>query len=121
MVNSELSPVSLPHGRIPLQQTYVPVAIVLKKPILPSETGFISNFFFNNLICARTDSNQFYILNIIYFTNKTFIFYGKSFYFKHRSVHMSIPNSQSIPSPHPSPIATINPFPESVSVFTVCK
>ena len=37
-------------------------------------------------------------------------------HFKYSSVYMSIPNSLTIPSPHPSPLVTISSFSKSVSL-----
>ena len=37
-------------------------------------------------------------------------------YFKYSSVYMSVPNSQPVPTPHPSPLVTINSFSKSVSL-----
>ena len=41
--------------------------------------------------------------------------------FKYSCVYMSIPNSPTIPSPHPSFLATISLFSKSVSLFLFCK
>ena len=41
--------------------------------------------------------------------------------FKYSSVYMSIPNSLTIPSFHPSPLVTISSFSKSVCLFLFCK
>ena len=41
--------------------------------------------------------------------------------FKYSCVCMSIPNSPTIPSPHPFFLATISLFSKSVSLFLFCK
>ena len=40
---------------------------------------------------------------------------------KYSSVHMSFPNSLTILSPHPSPLAIINSFSKAMSLYLICK
>ena len=119
---------------LPLHKLSVLAKGVLRFPknmkiILSSRFYFQKNFYlYTSLACILPklqidldlipSIKSLLTLSILFFLQVIIIFFNeKTFYFKYSSVYLSIPNSQSIPPPHPSPLVTISSFSKFVSMF----